>query len=442
MLRDTTVYFVGKILNEKEDDDDNAETFRFSKTERASLAKQLRNIPVQLEHEDTLKVGQITNAFRDNNDQFWVFGKVNAKDFKGTFAKHSLQKKGTAGAYYTGLSMQHVHREYKDGRKEKQPIEVSLCTDPRRRNCKIVWTSNESNKKPYIGTVHAASSISKETNLNTMSEQAQNTPAPQAAPVAAAPAATPAATEAAPATEPAGPSGIELNQQVYEQMAELYEKEQKQQQELAALKEQLQKHQTEANQAKEVQLQDQAKKSKALLSSMLEHFNELIGQESTQELEPQLMPLMQSNPLEMNNFLEVVAKASKQYKNQSMELQTTKNSLAEKEMELKFQTLIKQHGLPAQTVEVASSRKRTAAPAAPAAPTHVQAAAKSVKQNPYLGVRQAAQPGRRRQRSAMNKDLLGAFMKTRGSGARQNMASLHNSLKETMQQRGQFGRMY
>ena len=97
MLRDTTVYFVGKILNEKEDDDDNAETFRFSKTERASLAKQLRNIPVQLEHEDTLKVGQITNAFRDNNDQFWVFGKVNAKDFKGTFAKHSLQKKGTAG---------------------------------------------------------------------------------------------------------------------------------------------------------------------------------------------------------------------------------------------------------------------------------------------------------------------------------------------------------
>ena len=149
MLRDTTVYFVGKILNEKEDDDDNAETFRFSKTERASLAKQLRNIPVQLEHEDTLKVGQITNAFRDNNDQFWVFGKVNAKDFKGTFAKHSLQKKGTAGAYYTGLSMQHVHREYRDGRKEKQPIEVSLCTDPRRRNCKIVWTSNESNKKPY-----------------------------------------------------------------------------------------------------------------------------------------------------------------------------------------------------------------------------------------------------------------------------------------------------
>ena len=59
--RNKTVYFVGKILNQKEDPDDNAKSFAFSKTERASLAKQLRGIPVQMEHEDALKVGEITN---------------------------------------------------------------------------------------------------------------------------------------------------------------------------------------------------------------------------------------------------------------------------------------------------------------------------------------------------------------------------------------------
>ena len=69
MQRNKTVYFVGKILNQKEDPDDNAKA-AFSKTERASLAKQLRGIPVQMEHEDALKVGEITNAWRDAKDKF------------------------------------------------------------------------------------------------------------------------------------------------------------------------------------------------------------------------------------------------------------------------------------------------------------------------------------------------------------------------------------
>ena len=38
---------------------------------------------------------------------------------------------------YKGLSLQHVHRQYSNGSSTKHPIEVSICTEPRRENCYI-----------------------------------------------------------------------------------------------------------------------------------------------------------------------------------------------------------------------------------------------------------------------------------------------------------------
>lgn len=438
MQRKQTVYFVGKILNRKEDPDDNAKTFAFSKTERASLAKQLRGIPVQMEHEDSLKVGEITNAWRDANDQFWVYGKLNGKDLKSTFAKHAVQQKGSSKPYYGGLSLQHVHREYRDGSSEKAPIEVSLVVEPRRRNCDIVWVSSKKPTKQenYIGTVQAASSRQNVTEVNnsTMSAITESaTPAAETAPV----------TEAAPVTAPAeagesAPTGLQLNEQVYSQMAELYEKDKKQQEELAKLKDQLKSHQSQQEEAKQTKLAEDAAKGRALMSTMLEHMRDLLGaNEEVQQLEPQLMPLMQSNPNEMNQLLEVVAKASKKYKNQEMELKSAQNSLQEKDLELKFQKLIKEHGM-STTTEVAS-RKR-AAPAQAVAT--IQQAAAPVQQsrpavNPYLRTAQSTQRGHRR-KPAMNKELLNAFMSNRSGSARQSMSKLANSMQQTMKERSMY----
>lgn len=438
MQRKHTVYFVGKILNRKEDPDDNAKTFAFSKTERASLTKQLRGIPVQMEHEDSLKVGEITNAWRDADDQFWVYGKLNGKDLKSTFAKHAVQQKGSNKAYYAGLSLQHVHREYKDGTTEKAPIEVSLVVEPRRRNCDIVWVSSKkpTNQEPYKGTVHAASSKQNTEFSNNMAE-ASTSSAPEAAPVEQAP-----ATEAAPAgTSEAAPTGLNLNEQVYSQMAELYEKEKKQQEELNKLREQLKDHQSKADEAKQSKLAEDAAKGRALMSTMLEHMRDLLGaNEEVQQLEPQLMPLMQSNPNEMNQLLEVVAKASKKYKNQEVQLKTAQNNLQEKELELKFQKLIKEHGMNT-TTEVAS-RKR-AAPATAAAVATIQQAAQPAQTqrqpvNPYLRTSQATQRGGRQRQPAMNKELLNAFMSNRSGSARQSMTKLANSMQQTMKERSMY----
>ena len=434
MQRNRTVYFVGKILNKKEDPDDNAKTFAFSKVERASLAKQLKGVPVQMEHEDTLKVGEITNAWRDANDQFWVYGKLNGQDLKATFAKHAVQHKGSNKPYYGGLSLQHVHREYKDGSTEKAPIEVSLVVEPRRRNCDIVWVSatKPTKEKNYIGTVQAASTR-QTTEIETMSAVTEAT---TSAPVETM-AATEGVTDAAPTDAPTdAPTGIQLNEQVYSQMAELYEKDKKQQEELAKLKEELKSHQSKADEAKSVKLKEDAAKGRALMSTMLEHMRDLLGaNEEVQQLEPQLMPLMQSNPNEMNQLLEVVAKASKKYKNQEMELKTAQNNLQEKELELKFQKLIKQHGM-STTTEVAS-RKRAAPAAAALAAVPVKAQPVAQSRNPYLRTAQATQRSARRP-AAMNKELLNAFMKNRSGSARQSMNKLANSMQKTMQERATY----
>ena len=448
MQREHNVYFVGKVLNNKEDPDDNAKTFAFSKLERASLAKQLRGIPVQMEHEDSLKVGEITNAWRDAKDQFWVYGRLKGDDLKSTFAKHAVQPKGSNQPYYGGLSLQHVHREYANGSSEKSPIEVSLVVEPRRRNCDIVWVSSAkpTKEKNYIGTRQAASSkqvITEEhTNAQNMSAIVAPTPTPtQPVAPAAEPAATAPATEqAAETAAPTEPTGLQLNEQVYSQMAELYEKDKKQQEELAKLREQLKDHQSQQEAAKAAKLKEDAAKGRALMSTMLEHMRDLLGaNEEVQQLEPQLMPLMQSNPNEMNQLLEVVAKASKKYKNQSMQLKSAQNDLQEKELELKFQKLIKEHGMPSTaTTEVASSRKRAAPVAAPVpAPAAAAPKQQQLSRNPYL---RTAGPSRAKheRKSAMNKELLQAFMQNKAGGARQSMAKLHSSLQETMKQRNMY----
>ena len=229
-----------------------------------------------------------------------------------------------------------------------------------------------------------------------------------------------------------------MNEQVYSQMAELYEKDKKQQEELAKLKEELKSHQTKADEAKQTKLAEDAAKGRALMSTMLEHMRDLLGaNEEVQQLEPQLMPLMQSNPNEMNQLLEVVAKASKKYKNQEMELKSAQNSLQEKDLELKFQKLIKEHGM-STTTEVAS-RKRAAPAQAVAA---VQQAAAPVQQsrpavNPYLRTAQSTQRGHRR-KPAMNKELLNAFMSNRSGSARQSMSKLANSMQQTMKERSMY----
>ena len=316
------VYFTGKVLNIKEDANDNAKSFRFSKAEREKL--DLAGIPIQLEHNDKLKVGTIERSWRDDAGQFWVFGAIDKKSVEGTFAKHAIQKKNNKAAYYTGLSLSHVHREYPDGKCEKVPIEVSLCTEPRRANCNIIWTSNkndtnvQTNKVPYKPVVEQAT----KNNMSAITEK-QTTP-----------------TEQTPSMEvetPTEPTGKELSEQVYNQFAELVEKEKGQAAKIAELQAQLDKHNESLEAEKKKKAEADAAKGQALMQTFIEHINDLVGPEES-SLQNDIEPLIAQPG--MNRVMEIVARASKKYKEQSIKLKETQNNLKDKELELKFQCFI------------------------------------------------------------------------------------------------------
>ena len=412
MLKHQNIYFTGKVLNVKELASDNAKSFRFSKQEREQL--NLKGLPIRLEHEDNLEVGNIKTSWNKNGEH-WVFGSINKNNIPATFAKHALMQSGqTDKPYYTGLSLQHVHREYPDGTTEKKGIEVSLCTDPRRPNCNIVWTSaqnKQTNNNTYKLVTQLASSNSIDKTNNMTTETTEKTE-----------------TQETPTTTEAPPAGAELSEKVYDELAKLMDSEKKQQDRIVELEKQLENHNKVLESEKQKKQQEDAAKGRALMSTFLEHVKELVGDQDG--LQQQVEPLIAANPEGMGRVMEIVSKASRKYAENNLALQQAKASLKDKELELKFQKLIQSKlGIattPAPTHEitqVASSKKR------PADPVN-QVAQKVVQEvNPYALTRRNARRQQQRKVGGMNNNLLQAYNAARGDGL-QAMAKLHRSLSE------------
>ena len=444
--KDQDVYFVGKVLNASEMPDDNAKTFAFTKEERASL--NLKDIPIQLEHEESMKVGKIKNSWFDNNNQMWVMGEINGKDIPATFAKYALQSSGPDRKhqpYYTGLSLSHVHREYASGKTEKVPIEVSLCTDPRRPNCKIIYASNNKSKNNTYKCVQQVASRSKQESENNLSNMAAVATEQQQQQVQQQPAAVPEQQQQVQQqAQQQGATGDQLSQQVYDEMSNLYKRDKEQQEQIAKMQAELEKHQKTLKEAESKKQEEMAQKGRAIMATFLEHMKDLVGDDA-EGLQQNVEPLIAANPDHMNRVLEVVAKASKKYKDQSNELRTAKSDLRDKELELKFQTLIKQNtsGMSQiNTSVVESASRKRAAPAAASSSSSSgssstpaqMAAKKSVETfNPYktVGRINRQQSKARTSRPGMNKELFQAFKSVRSGGnGYSSMNSLHKDLAE------------
>lgn len=428
MLKHKNIYFTGKVLNVKELASDNAKSFRFSEKEREQL--NLQGLPIRLEHEDNLEVGTIKKSWNKNGEH-WVFGCINKQNIPATFAKHALINKNNDKPYYTGLSLQHLHREYPNGSTEKKGIEVSLCTDPRRPNCNIIWTSASQNghveTQTNNNTYKLVKQVASKNNGNKMtnSETTQNTQntTPQVTTEQ-----QPTDTETQMQVEQ--PTGKELSDKVYDELAKLMENETKQQNKILELEKQLEQHNKTLAQEKDRKQKEDAAKGRALMSTFLEHVKELVGDQDG--LQQQVEPMIQSNPEAMGRIMEVVSKASKRYAENNLALQKAKATLKDKELELKFQQLIqgKMIGNPVSTeVTQAASKKRGTA-AVEQTPTIQQTAAKTATKtviNPYATTRRHTPQQRRT--SGMNENLLKVYNSVKGDGI-QAMQKLHKSLTE------------
>lgn len=136
-------YFIGNILSATEGQpESNDPTFAFTKEESQTL--NMEGVPIRMEHHPDMTVGTVERAWNSPDGSKWILGKLDDEGFQAKFAQYAVAKnKDTGHAYYEGLSLQHTHTQYASGKTDKQAVEVSLCVDPRRPNCRISYIDSD-----------------------------------------------------------------------------------------------------------------------------------------------------------------------------------------------------------------------------------------------------------------------------------------------------------
>lgn len=171
------MYFIGNILSPTEGQPEAHDpTFAFTKKE--SLHLDMKDIPIRMEHDPNMQVGTIKRSWMQKDGSKWVLGKLNNTSFMERFANYAVQKDPlTNTTYYTGLSLQHEHIHRASGKTEKKAIEVSLCVDPRRDDCRIVMVKGVPNLKQTEKLTYKFNNINNkmEEQTKTSSETLQET---------------------------------------------------------------------------------------------------------------------------------------------------------------------------------------------------------------------------------------------------------------------------
>lgn len=176
-------YFIGNILSPTETQPEADDpTFAFTREETASL--EMKGVPIRMEHHPDMEVGTIERSWGDSEGRMWVLGKLHNDGVQSRFAKYAIDKGASGTAYYTGLSLQHTHTQYASGKSIKTPVEVSLCVNPRRDDCRIALVDSmlnhdESEKVTYKILQHASNKMASETPVEqTQETTVVETPAP------------------------------------------------------------------------------------------------------------------------------------------------------------------------------------------------------------------------------------------------------------------------
>ena len=132
-------YFIGNVLSPTDENQPEAhdKTFAFSKDESTTL--DLTGIPIRLEHDREMEVGAIERHWTSDDGSKWVLGKIHDASLESKFAQYAVTESSTGHRYYTGLSLQHTHTQFASGDTCKEAVEVSLCCDPRRADCRIAF---------------------------------------------------------------------------------------------------------------------------------------------------------------------------------------------------------------------------------------------------------------------------------------------------------------
>lgn len=145
--------FIGNVLPPTGHKPEGDHTFDFTKEEAKNM--DLTGIPIRIEHADSLPIGKVTKQWNTKNGEKWIMAEIdNDKGLASHYANHAIQPDSRGHTLYKGLSLQHIHQQWSDGTTFKRPVEVSICTEPRRPDC-YIRAVGQTKKNEYIA--HKAS---------------------------------------------------------------------------------------------------------------------------------------------------------------------------------------------------------------------------------------------------------------------------------------------
>ena len=338
-------YFMGNVLPTRQEANAHEESgdpsFHVSDTDSKLISTV--GLPVRIEHAPNLTIGKITQEWDDDTGRKWVVGRIDADSIEGRFAAADLLSESRL---YPSLSLQHLYREYTDGRSDKTGLEVSICKIPRRHGCHIRSATKNVQYKTKAST------------LRKMSTEAAS---------AAPPVEEPKVTETETTSEPASNEDELLLAQ--KATVELARKLDQLEQKNKALEEQqaeAQKKQEEERQRRNTADMDfVSKMTESVLAQVAKASPELAGKESQEAIDT----LRQQYPQECRKVMEIACCASKRAeeaeKKYEQAIKDFEKQKWKEDYERAMQTHTNVHGdiSTSQEVEVrASKRAKTANP--------------------------------------------------------------------------------
>lgn len=342
-------YFIGNILSPT-DTQPEAHDPTFAFTREESKHMDLSGIPIRMEHHPDMQVGTITRSWDDKEGRKWVLGSINDDGLQARFAKYSISKGPTGTAYYTGLSLQHTHTQYASGKTEKTPVEVSLCVNPRRNDCRIAFVDSEPNQAQ---TEKVTYKILQQASNNNMSETQAPAPAQEAA--------QDAAPESAPAPAPEQPemSPTEMMKVIIEQQKQIDAHESSKtdsQKRLEELEAKL-KQQQDEEEAKE------AEKARNLSKALVDQWAESLDKATmSDENKASIMKMAENYPKESMELLRIAHCASKKHQEQVKKFQEFKEMSENMALKQQFESVMSRKrpavGTPQVQVHAASKKQR------------------------------------------------------------------------------------
>jgi hypothetical protein len=309
-------YFVGNVLSPTETQPEQHDaTFAFTRAESQSL--DLKGTPIRMEHHDKMEVGKICSSWTGNDGSKWVLGRINDSGFQSFFAKHAIVGNRTCNKpYYTGLSLQHTHTQYANGNTTKSPVEVSLCCDPRRSDCRIQFVSKIPTKKTPYKTVHNASKmVSAQPAQSAQSAQSEQSK----------PEETPQVTESP--EIPTNPAEPEITEGIpSEDLMKLIVEQEK-------MAEAMRLELDELKKDKMAKLEQERSKNSAMAAALVDNWSKALDPNDFNDTSRHnILELAKKYPEETQDFFRVAHHASKKYADREAAVEVS--AVREKETEL------------------------------------------------------------------------------------------------------------